>query len=58
MRLLTRAASDVARERPGAPLRIEVDDRNEKIELFDRAWVKKDEDEVRGEHRRRETWWV
>ena len=34
----------------GEALRIEVDDRNEKIELFDRAWVKKDEDEVRGDY--------
>ena len=34
----------------GEALRVEVDDRNEKIELFDRAWVKKDEDEVRGDY--------
>lgn len=34
----------------GEALRIEVDDRNEKIELFDRAWVKRDEDEVRGDY--------
>jgi len=34
----------------GEALRIEVDDRNEKIELFDRARVKKDEDEVRGDY--------
>ena len=34
----------------GEALRIEVDDRNEKIELFERAWVKKDEDEVRGDY--------
>ena len=34
----------------GEALRIEVDDRNEKIELFERAWVKRDEDEVRGDY--------
>jgi lipopolysaccharide export system protein LptA len=34
----------------GGALRIEVDDRNEKIELFERAWVKRDEDEVRGDY--------
>ncbi len=31
-------------------LRIEVDDRNEKVELFDKARVTKDKDEVRGEY--------
>lgn len=34
----------------GEALRIEVDDRNEKIEMFERAWVKRDEDEVRGDY--------
>jgi len=31
-------------------LRIEVDDRSEKVELFDKARVTKDKDEVRGEY--------
>jgi len=34
----------------GEALRIEIDDRNEKVELFDKAYVKRDEDEVRGEY--------
>lgn len=34
----------------GEALRIEIDDRNEKVELYDKAYVKKDEDEVRGEY--------
>lgn len=34
----------------GESLRLEIDDRNEKIELFERARVKRDQDEVRGEY--------
>jgi len=34
----------------GEALRIEVDDRSEKVELFDKARVTKDKDEVRGEY--------
>jgi len=34
----------------GEALRIEVDDRNEKVELFDKAWVKRDGDEVKGDY--------
>ena len=34
----------------GEALRIELDDREQKIELFDKARVTRDQDEVRGEH--------
>jgi lipopolysaccharide export system protein LptA len=34
----------------GEARRIEIDDRNERIELFERARVTRDRDEVRGEH--------
>jgi len=34
----------------GEALRIEIDDRNEKVELFERARVTRDKDEVRGDH--------
>lgn len=34
----------------GEALRLEIDDRNEKIELFERARVKRDQDEVNGEY--------
>lgn len=34
----------------GESLRLEIDDRNEKIELFERARVRRDQDEVRGEY--------
>lgn len=34
----------------GEALRLEIDERNEKIELFERARVKRDQDEVRGEY--------
>lgn len=34
----------------GEALRMEMDDRTESIELFDKAYVKRDEDEVRGEY--------
>lgn len=34
----------------GEALRIEIDDRNEKVELYDRAYVKRDGDEVKGEY--------
>jgi len=34
----------------GEALRIEIDDRNEKVELFDRAYVTRDGDEVKGEY--------
>ncbi len=34
----------------GEALRIEVDDRNERVELYDRAYVKRDEDEVKGDY--------
>jgi lipopolysaccharide export system protein LptA len=34
----------------GEALRIEVDDRNEKVELHDKAYVKRDGDEVKGEY--------
>ncbi|MGQ0511054.1 MAG: lipopolysaccharide transport periplasmic protein LptA [Betaproteobacteria bacterium] len=34
----------------GEAQRLEVDDRNERIELFERARVKRDQDEVRGEY--------
>lgn len=34
----------------GEALRVEIDDRNEKIELFERARVTRDRDEVQGEY--------
>ena len=34
----------------GEALRIEIDDRNERIELFEHARVTRDQDEVHGEH--------
>lgn len=34
----------------GEALRIEIDDRNEKVELHERARIQRDQDEVRGEH--------
>jgi lipopolysaccharide export system protein LptA len=34
----------------GEALRVELDDRNEKVELFERARVTRDQDEVRGEY--------
>ena len=34
----------------GEALRIEIDDRNEKVELYDKAYVKRDGDEVKGEY--------
>lgn len=34
----------------GEALRVELDDRNEKVELFERARVTRDRDEVRGEY--------
>jgi lipopolysaccharide export system protein LptA len=34
----------------GEALRIEIDDRNERIEMFERARVTRDKDEVRGEY--------
>ena len=34
----------------GEALRVEIDDRNERIELFERARVLRDQDEVRGEY--------
>ena len=34
----------------GSALRVEIDDRNERVELYDRAHVKRDEDEVQGEY--------
>lgn len=34
----------------GRALRVEIDDRNERVELYDKAWVKRDEDEVQGEY--------
>jgi lipopolysaccharide export system protein LptA len=34
----------------GEALRVEIDDRNEKVELFERARVTRDQDEVRGEY--------
>jgi lipopolysaccharide export system protein LptA len=34
----------------GEAMRVELDDRNEKVELFDKARITRDKDEVRGEH--------
>ena len=34
----------------GEALRVELDDRNEKVELFEKARITRDKDEVRGEH--------
>lgn len=34
----------------GEALRIEFDDANEKVDLYDKAWVRRDQDEVRGAH--------
>jgi lipopolysaccharide export system protein LptA len=34
----------------GEALRVEIDDRNEKVELFERARVTRDKDEVRGDY--------
>lgn len=34
----------------GSALRVEIDDRNERVELYDRAYVRRGEDEVRGEY--------
>jgi lipopolysaccharide export system protein LptA len=34
----------------GEALRVEIDDRNERIELFERARVRRDQDEVQGEY--------
>jgi len=34
----------------GEALRVEIDDRNEKVELFDKARVTRDQDEVRGNY--------
>lgn len=34
----------------GEALRVEIDDRNEKVEMFDRARVARDGDEVRGDY--------
>jgi len=34
----------------GEALRVEIDDRNERVELFERARVLRDQDEVRGEY--------
>ena len=34
----------------GEALRVEIDDRNERIEMFDRARVTRDKDEVQGEY--------
>ncbi|MGE0876456.1 MAG: lipopolysaccharide transport periplasmic protein LptA [Burkholderiales bacterium] len=34
----------------GEALRIEIDDRNEKVELFDQAWVQRGGDEVKGDY--------
>lgn len=34
----------------GEALRVEIDDRNEKVEFHGRAYVKRDEDEVRGDY--------
>jgi lipopolysaccharide export system protein LptA len=34
----------------GEALRVELDDRNEKVELFERARVTRDQDEVRGDY--------
>jgi lipopolysaccharide export system protein LptA len=34
----------------GEAMRVELDDRNEKVELFERARVTRDQDEVRGEY--------
>jgi len=34
----------------GEALRIEIDDRNEKVELFEQAWVQRGGDEVKGDY--------
>lgn len=34
----------------GEALRIEFDDANERVDLYDKAWVQRDQDEVRGSH--------
>jgi len=34
----------------GEALRIEFDDANERVDLHDKAWVRRDQDEVRGNH--------
>ena len=34
----------------GEALRIEIDDRKSTVELFDKAWVKRDGDEINGDH--------
>lgn len=50
-----RQKGDAQRDRAGLwtdaeALRVEIDDRNERIELFERARVTRDQDEVRGEY--------